>query len=100
MRMLKAREEAASSWNASFDVLVHVFGFLTDMRDVGRCAMVSRAWREAADSRALWSRLFERLWCVSSIFLVIFVILFVVVMLNGIGSQCTVGSGCVASAWG
>jgi hypothetical protein len=44
-----------------FDVLVHVLGFLTNERDVGRCAMVSRAWRQAADSRALWQQIVHRL---------------------------------------
>jgi hypothetical protein len=44
-----------------FDVLVHAFSFLDDERDLGRCAMVSRAWCEAADSHVLWRHIIGRL---------------------------------------
>jgi hypothetical protein len=44
-----------AAWKETgFDVLVHILSFLPDTRDIGRCALVCRAWREAADSHVLW----------------------------------------------
>jgi len=61
-QLKRREEEAVALWQeAGFDVLVHVLGFLCDERDVGRCALVSRAWREAADSQVLWRRIVARL---------------------------------------
>lgn len=62
VKLLKASQENQESWETSFDTLVHVFSFLAgNLRDVGRCAMVSRAWREAADSDVLWRILLDRI---------------------------------------
>jgi hypothetical protein len=61
-QLKRREEEAVALWQETgFDVLVHVLGFLRDERDVGRCALVSRAWREAADSQVLWRRIVDRL---------------------------------------
>jgi hypothetical protein len=61
-QLKRREEEAVALWQETgFDVLVHVLGFLRDERDVGRCALVSRAWREAADSQVLWRRIVARL---------------------------------------
>lgn len=44
-----------------FDVLIHVFERLEDQADIGRCAQVCLAWREAADSHHLWRTIILRL---------------------------------------
>jgi hypothetical protein len=60
-----------------FDVLIHVFERLEDQADIGRCAQVCLAWREAADSHHLWRTITLRLRYTHLInFLVVVVVIF------------------------
>jgi hypothetical protein len=61
-RLKKREVEMAAAWKETgFDVLVHILSFLSDTHDVGRCALVCRAWREAADSHVLWRSIVTKL---------------------------------------
>lgn len=44
------------------DILFHIFQYFHSAQDLGRCAQVSRLWKQVAYSNSIWDMQCERLW--------------------------------------